>query len=79
MSTTEEVLECLDSHDGKCRGEVRMRLRASDWKSFPRCEFHWGKRMAREEEIVRRYNPDGCCAPVGFDPADAGERWDDDY
>lgn len=22
---------------------------------------------------------DGPCAPEGFDPMDAGERWDDDY
>jgi hypothetical protein len=35
--------------------------------------------MKIEEDVVRKYNPDGPGPPEGFDPDDAGERWDSDY
>jgi hypothetical protein len=54
-----------------------MRLRPSDWKSFPRCDHHAGLWYAEQERIQRTYG--GVTAPADFDPAYAGERWDEDY
>ena len=76
----DEVLECLDDHgENTCRGPVEYRMPLSGTgKSFPRCDFHWDKRLDRQEEINERY-PDSPIAPSWFDPMDAGERWDNDY
>jgi hypothetical protein len=54
-----------------------MRLRPSDWKSFPRCDHHAEAWYAEQERIQRAYG--GATAPSDFDPAYAGERWDEDY
>lgn len=75
-----EPLECLD--DGGrtlCAGpiEYRMALSASG-RSFPRCAHHWQARLVEQERIDRDY-PDSPIAPSWFDPADAGEHWDEDY
>jgi hypothetical protein len=70
-------LECQDAHRGDCRGPVEMRLRPSDWKSFPRCDHHAEAWYAEQERIQRAYG--GATAPSDFDPAYAGERWDEDY
>ena len=77
---TEEKLECLeaDNPDDPCSGDVAYRSTGRG-RSFPRCDKHWEKRLEREEETVRRYNPYGVSPPAGFDPEYAGERWDDDY
>ena len=71
-------LVCLEYRQG-CNGPVEMRLRASDWKSFPRCDFHWEQQLEEQERIDRLYAPNSDVPPIGFDPADAGERWEDDY
>lgn len=70
----DEGLECLD-HDEHCAGRVEYRhaLSASG-KSFPRCAFHWEKRLESQAEIQRKYG--GVAAPTGFDPGYAGESWD---
>jgi hypothetical protein len=75
--TKEPILRCLN-HGPDCKGPVEYRYPRKG-KAFPRCDHHWQKRLKLEEEIVRKYNPDGPGPPAGFDPADAGERWEDEY
>jgi hypothetical protein len=78
MDNNEIELKCLEDYgEGTCEGQVQMRLRSSDWKSFPRCDKHWAKRVQTEQKINSRYG--GSCAPRDFDPGYAGERWEDDY
>lgn len=76
----DETLECLDDYgDGECAGPVEYRMALSGTgRSFPRCEKHWQERLGVQERINRDY-PDSPIAPAWFDPADAGEHWDDDY
>lgn len=72
----EEELECLDDGDPPCEGAIEYRMPLTDsGRSFPRCERHWDIRLQRQEEIDRRYP---VLQPPDFDPAYAGERWDDD-
>lgn len=68
-------LECLDGPAG-CKGDVLMRWPGYGDKQWPRCQKHGDARVAREEENIRRNAPDGPDAPYGFDPYDAGERWE---
>lgn len=71
-----DELTCLDRHDGECSGPVEYRAALSGTgRPFPRCDAHWDRRLTRQEEINRRYPPN---APADFDPAYAGERWDED-
>lgn len=72
------MTRCLDDHgDGTCRGEVAFHsLDPGVTKAFPRCEFHWDKRLDQHAENMRRYPVH---EPADFDPMFAGERWDDDY
>jgi hypothetical protein len=72
-----DPLDCRDAHLGGCTGPVEMRLRASDWKEFPRCDHHADLWYAEQERVQRDYG--GVTAPSWFDPAAAGERWDEDY
>jgi hypothetical protein len=75
-----ENIECLDSHQGDCKGAVEYRYPLSGTgKSYPRCDGHWSVRLDRQAEIDRRYAPSSDVAPRGFDPSYAGERWSDDY
>jgi hypothetical protein len=68
--------DCLDG-PVECQGAVEYRYALSGTgKSYPRCDRHWSERVLRQEEIDRRYPTH---APSDFDPAYAGERWDDDY
>lgn len=73
-----ERIECLDDYgEGTCSGEVEFRTPLSGTgKSFPRCDKHWEERVVEEGEIRRRYPT---LPPSDFDPAYAGERWDEDY
>jgi hypothetical protein len=76
----DENTTCLDSHQGGCSGAVEYRYPLSGTgRSFPRCDAHWSIRLDIQDGINRRYAPDSDCAPVGFDPTYAGERWDSDY
>lgn len=69
--------DCLDGPQG-CEGRVEYRMALSaTGKSFPRCDKHWTKRLAEQERINRNY-PDSPSPPDWFDPAYAGESWDDD-
>lgn len=68
--------ECLDGPGG-CRGLVEFRAPLSGTgRSFPRCEKHWEQRLEAQERINRDY-PDSPSPPGWFDPANAGETWDD--
>lgn len=71
------MLECLD-HDGGCEGPVEFRHPLSaTGRSFARCDKHWEKRLAEQERITATY-PDSSSPPSWFDPAYAGESWDDE-
>lgn len=75
-----EPLECLDdigNPDDPCEGAVEYRMALSaTGVSYPRCEKHWAARMETQEAINRRYPQH---PPSDFDPAYAGERWDEEY
>lgn len=72
----QEPLECLDDHDGKCRGLVEYHsLDPGRYRAFPRCDFHWDRRLRRRENSIERY-ADSDVAPSWFDPSYAGESWD---
>ena len=74
----EEPLECLDAHKSPCEGPVEYRMALSaTGRNFPRCDKHWGERLDEQDRINRKYG--GVAAPSDFDPAYAGERWDEDY
>lgn len=80
MEATEKLTyqDCLD-HSEECSGEVEYRMPLSGTgRSFVRCDFHWDKRLDAQERINRTY-PDSPAAPSWFDPANAGEQWDEYY
>jgi hypothetical protein len=76
----EEKLECLDSHKGGCSGEVAYHPSiAGTGTMIPRCEVHYSLLLDWHDEYSREM-PDSPNAPSWFDPADAGEVWDEnDY
>ena len=66
-----------DYGDGICEGAIENRMAlSSTGKSFPRCEKHFEARLKTQDEINERYPT---LPPSDFDPAYAGERWDEDY
>lgn len=67
---------CLDESP-ECSGEVTM-WTTDGLRWWPRCEFHGERRLERYESSLERY-AESDVAPDWFDPADIGERWDDDY
>jgi len=69
---------CLDEGRGHCEGQVEYRMPLSaTGRSFPRCEHHWNLRLDEQEKINDRY-PNSDLAPADFDPAYAGERWNEE-
>lgn len=74
---TTEQLKCLeDRGEGTCAGKVEYRFAlSSTGRSFPRCDYHWEKRLNVQEEINRKYPTH---QPADFDPLYAGERWDEE-
>jgi hypothetical protein len=72
-----ELPVCLE-HGDDCEGLVEYRTPlSSTGRSFPRCAAHWEARLDAQQRISEDY-PDSPVAPPWFDPAAAGERWDDD-
>lgn len=67
---------CLESSPA-CKGKVEFHLNPDrdDLKAFPRCEFHQERRLDAAER-TREFRSD--VPPSWFDPAYAGERWDED-
>jgi len=70
--------DCLDFRDdGSCRGRVEFRQSLTGTGlAIERCDGHWAARLETEDRIRHDY-PDSPFAPSWFDPADAGEVWDD--
>jgi hypothetical protein len=81
MSDTLTKEDCLDFGSRiECSGAVEYRMALSGTgKPYPRCDLHWERRLVEQERIERAYAPSSDCAPVGFDPTYAGERWEADY
>jgi hypothetical protein len=75
-----EEMSCLDRSMGDaepCVGAVELRDALSPTgRMFPRCDKHWKQRLDEQQGINERY-PDSPMAPAGFDPAYAGESWED--
>lgn len=71
-----EPLECLDGPKG-CAGPVEFRTTPDrdDFRAFPRCEAHFEKRLKEAERTLELLSD---VPPRWFDPAYAGERWDED-
>jgi hypothetical protein len=70
--------DCLENGGPTaCSGEVLFRESLTGTGTrIERCDRHWEARLVKEDEIRNRYPEQ---APRDFDPAYAGERWDDDY
>lgn len=80
--TTPDTLKCLDDHleGADCGGTVELRFPLSGTgRSFPRCDKHWDARLVKQQEINERYAPTSDVPPAGFDPAYAGESWEEGY
>ncbi len=76
--------ECLNFDPARpqdCSGPVEFRMPLSpSGRAFPRCDKHWDERLVQEERIVTSVgNWRSDVPPAWFDPAAAGERWDDEY
>jgi hypothetical protein len=70
-------LVCLDGPEG-CGGPVERRAPlSSTGRSHSRCERHWNERLKVQARINEDY-PDSPVPPAWFDPAAAGETWDDE-
>ena len=72
-----EPLKCLNDND-ECQGTVDYHTTGSSMRAWPRCVWHQAKREDQYDNSMERY-ADSPVAPSWFDPADAGERWNDDY
>jgi hypothetical protein len=71
--------ECLDGPED-CSGAVLFRIPLSpSGRSFARCDKHWADRLDQEAETVRKYGSwQSDVPPDWFDPAYAGERWNEE-
>lgn len=74
-----EPIECIDSHHSTtCFGPVEFHISPDrdDMKAFPRCDKHWGIRLEQAHKTMELLSD----TPADwFDPAYAGECWDEDY
>jgi hypothetical protein len=70
-------LRCLDAGQGDCSGPVEFRTTPDreDFKSFPRCEAHFEKRLAESERTLELLSPS---RPAWYDEATIGERWEEE-
>jgi len=74
-----QPLECLDDiGEDTCRGPVEYHT-IDGTSSWPRCRLHFAARLERYEQSDTERYARSSIAPSWFDPADAGERWEDDY
>ena len=76
--TTEDCLE-YGRPDSPCRGPVEYHsVDPGRSTAVPRCSKHWNERLERYDNSIERWaNSD--VEPAWFSPADAGERWHEDY
>lgn len=70
--------ECISFHEGNCVGDVEWRG-APSGSAIERCEFHNAERWDQYQSSETERYADSDVPPPGFDPAYAGERWDDEY
>lgn len=77
MVDTTAPQHCLEESD-ECQGPVDYWTTGSSLKAWPRCDYHGMRRQERYENSIEKY-ADSDVPPAWFDPADAGERWDEDY
>ena len=71
-------MKCIEQHTGKCVGTVEARESLSGTGTMvPRCDFHWDVRLRQHELHAAKY-PDSDVPPSWFDPAYAGERWNEE-
>lgn len=71
-----DELTCLNHRDGTCDGEVLMRESLTGTgRAIARCDVHWRRRLDSQRANSLRYPMN---APNDFDPAYAGESWDDE-
>ena len=76
--TEETQPRCLDEGSSTpCEGIVEYSS-LDGLRFWPRCDTHFNIRLERYEDSIERYASSDV-APSWFDPADAGERWEDDY
>ena len=66
-------MKCFHEGYGPCLGPVEMRRPLVFNRDFPFCEYHAEASDQRERAARLKYGH-GASEPVGFDPADAGER-----
>jgi hypothetical protein len=77
--------ECIDADKGGvCRGDVTEQPSRSGATVSARCEAHWVAYERRMDEVYAavdaRYpgwDTPGSVPPAWFDPANAGESWDE--
>ncbi|MFC8099450.1 hypothetical protein [Streptomyces sp. NPDC057363] len=75
----EEQRPCLNKAEKGCEGPVEGRPSyAGTGTLIWRCTAHDNKAYEAAQETRTRY-PDSSTPPGWFDPAAAGERWDDEY
>lgn len=69
--------QCLEQGPD-CKGKVEYHLNPDrdDFKPFPRCEYHQTKRLEQAQKNLELLSD---CEPAWFDPANAGEHWNEDY
>jgi hypothetical protein len=69
-------MRCLEAGPA-CQGKVEYHLNPDrdDFKTFPRCEHHQAKRLESAQKTLELLSD---VPPPWFDPAYAGERWDED-
>lgn len=68
--------KCVDEYRGDCDGEVGWGW--TGYRDMPLCSRHWERRYSNYEDSIARF-ADSDVPPEWFDPAYAGERWEDDY
>ena len=69
---------CIEHHTDECGGVVEFRESLTGTGTpIPRCDNHWDKRLAWQERHDQRY-PDTDTPPSWFDPAYAGETWNEE-
>lgn len=69
-------IDCIDGPHG-CEGSADLRPSLSGTGTpIARCDGHWAERRGLQDELAARYPR---TAPSDFDPAYAGESWDETW
>ena len=70
-------MKCIDEYRSDCAGEVEYRLVevSVNLQTYPRCAKHFKEHVERADRAAQRYPQQ---QPQDFDPAYAGERWEEE-